>query len=199
MRGRTYMYALPLAYEDYAKLGIATDPMARMQAFSARYYDFFNLHQGWLVEAETEQEARSWETRWRRQLRAHAAPPPIDVPAQAGGHTEWLRGALAELAGVRDELQMLGFPVHASLHEWVGDRLLKQREMVASGEQAAITRFGTPQQWPAAPTHPGLLQLRDALDAYAVMQVPVADLLSPPLRAWWARNSLSSLPDAMRF
>ncbi|NCT72067.1 MAG: hypothetical protein GXC75_14085 [Xanthomonadaceae bacterium] len=34
--GRACLYVLPCAYEDHAKLGIATDPLARMQAFSPR-------------------------------------------------------------------------------------------------------------------------------------------------------------------
>ena len=41
--GRAFLYVLPCAYEDHAKLGIAGDPLVRMQAFSSRYYEFFDL------------------------------------------------------------------------------------------------------------------------------------------------------------
>ncbi len=91
--GRAFLYVLPCAYEDHAKLGIATDPLRRMQAFSPRYYAFFDLDRGWLAEAASVREARSWETRLKRDLRLHAAPPPLIVPARAAGRTEWFRGA----------------------------------------------------------------------------------------------------------
>ncbi len=190
LRGRTYLYVFPCAGEDYAKLGIATDPMTRLQAFSSRYYSLFDLPLGWLVEAETEQEARSWETRWKRQLRAHAAPAPLTVPARAGGHTEWLRGALGELSQLRDALQLEGFTVHPSLQVWVRERLARQAELLASAEQAASSGFGAPATWPAATAHPGLLRLRDGLDAYAALQLPIDGLVSAELHAWHARNSL---------
>ena len=190
MRGRTFLYVLPCVGEDYAKLGIATDPMDRLQAFSPRYYELFDLQQGWLVEAETEQEARGWETQWKRQLRVHAAPAPLTVPARAGGHTEWLRGALAELGSLRDALELQGYTVHSSLHSWVRERLSQQRELLASAEQAATSGFGTPSQWPAAIAHPSLLRMRDGLDAYVALQLPIRGLLSAELRAWHARNSL---------
>ena len=190
MRGHTFLYVLPCVGEDYAKLGIATDPMSRLQAFSPRYYALFDLQQGWLVEAETEQEARGWETHWKRQLRAHAAPAPLTVPLRAGGHTEWLRGALTELGSLRDALELQGFTVHPSLQSWVRARLLQQRDLLASAEQAAVRSFGEPAQWPAAISHPGLLRLRDGLDAYLALQLPIEDLLSAELRTWHARNSL---------
>jgi len=190
LRGRTFLYLLPCAYEDHTKLGIAADPMTRMRAFSSRYYEFFDLAQGWLVEADTEQEARGWETQWKRQLRIHAAPPPLGVPARAGGHTEWLRGASAALADLRGTLQAQGFTVHACLHRWVGERLAQQHDYLASGEQAALARFGPPQLWPCASMQSGLRPLRDALDAYVYMQLPLEASLSAELRAWHRRNSL---------
>ena len=57
--GRAFLYVLPCAYEDHAKLGIASDPLRRMQAFSPRYYAFFDLDRGWLAEAASVREARS--------------------------------------------------------------------------------------------------------------------------------------------
>ena len=44
--GAAWLYVLPCAYEDHAKLGIAADPMVRMRAFSPRYYAFFDLGGG---------------------------------------------------------------------------------------------------------------------------------------------------------
>lgn len=189
--GRACLYVLPCAYEDHAKLGIATDPLARIQAFSPRWYEFFDLDRGWLAEAGSMREARSWETRWKRALREHAAPPPLQVPGQAAGHTEWFRGALATLEGVRDDLATQGFVVHAPLRDWVAKRLRERRERLQPGEQAAVAHYGAPDVWPMATAWPPLAALRDALDAYAVLGVTLDDAVSPALQAWLARNTLS--------
>lgn len=189
--GPACLYLLPCAYEDFAKLGIARDPLARMQAFSSRYYEFFDLDRGWLVEAADVREARGWETRWKRALREHAAPPPLLVPARAAGRTEWFRGALPRLAGAADELAGQGFAVHAPLRDWVRQRLSARRESLESGERAAVARFGPVDAWPRAMPGTPLSALRDALDAYTALQVPLEDAISPALRAWLARSSLS--------
>ncbi|WP_299342266.1 GIY-YIG nuclease family protein [uncultured Pseudoxanthomonas sp.] len=190
--GRACLYVLPCAYEDHAKLGIATDPLARMQAFSPRYYAFFDLDRGWLAEAGSLREARAWETRWKRALRDHAAPPPLQVPAQAAGHTEWFRGALSILDEARYELASQGFVVHAPMRAWIARRLREQRERLHSGEQAAVAHFGAPDAWPAAAAWPPLARLRDALDAYAALGIDLDDAMSPSLHAWLARNTLLS-------
>lgn len=189
--GRACLYVLPCAYEDHAKLGIATDPLARMQAFSPRWYEFFDLDRAWLAEAGSVREARSWETRWKRALREHAAPPPLRVPGQAAGHTEWFRGALATLDMARGELATQGFVVHAPLRAWVIQRLQAQRERLEAGEQAALAQYGAPDAWPAAVAWRPLAALRDALDAYAVLGVALDDAVSPALHAWLARNTLA--------
>ena len=189
--GCACLYVLPCAYEDHAKLGIATDPLARMQAFSPRYYEFFDLDHGWLAEAGSLREARAWETRWKRALRDHAAPPPLQVPPRAAGHTEWFRGALAVLDGARNELAAQGFVVHTPLRAWLAQRLREQRERLEAGERAAVAAYGVPDVWPAAVAGSPLIRLRDALDAYAVLEVDLEDAVSPSLRAWLARNTLS--------
>jgi len=189
--GRACLYVLPCAYEDHAKLGIATDPLVRMQAFSSRFYEFFDLDRGWLAEADSMREARHWATRWKRALRDHAAPPPLQVPAQAAGETEWFRGAMTALDGARDELAAKGFVLHAPLRHWITRRLREQRERLEAGERAASARYGAPDGWPAAASWAPLGALRDALDAYVVLGVALDDAISPALQAWLARNTLA--------
>lgn len=188
--GRAFLYVLPCAYEDHAKLGIATDPLRRMQAFSPRYYAFFDLDRGWLAEAGSVREARGWETRLKRDLRLHAAPPPLTVPARAAGRTEWFRGAESALRAAGTALEEAGFALHP-LRRWVAARLAAQREHLHAGEQAAIARYGPVDGWPFARSGTPWATLRDALDAYRVLDVPLDDAVSPALRAWHARNSLS--------
>ena len=189
--GRACLYVLPCAYEDHAKLGIAADPLTRMQAFAPRYYEFFDLDRGWLAEADSLREARAWETRWKRALHDHAAPPPLQVPALAAGHAEWFRGAMQMLDDRRNELAAQGFVVHAPLRSWIAKRLCEHRERLEAGERAAVAVYGVPDVWPSAAAWPSLTRLRDALDAYAVLDIDLEDAVSPSLRAWLARNTLS--------
>ena len=154
--GRACLYVLPCAYEDHAKLGIATDPIARMQAFSPRYYAFFDLDRGWLAEAGSLREARAWETHWKRTLRPHAAPPPLAVPAHAAGRTEWFRGADATLQQARATLEAGGFVVHP-LRPWIAQRLRAQRPQAqhrgqpqpGDGGLAHAARAAVQASWPA--------------------------------------------------
>jgi len=62
--GRAFLYLFPCAYEDFAKLGMSTDPLARLHAFSSRYYEFFDLQRGW----------RGRVIHW---VAARAAPPRV--------------------------------------------------------------------------------------------------------------------------
>lgn len=190
-RGRTFLYAFPRAGEDFTKLGIASDPLVRLQTFSPRYYEFFELEAGWLVEAETTREARAWETRWKRELRSHAAPAPLTVSQRAGGHTEWFRGASMQLQQARDELAAQGFPVHMRLSAWVREQLLPWRDQLDGVERNLVAQLGAVETWPAAWMHPTLSSVRDALDACNVLQLPLDDAVSPALQAWLRRNSLS--------
>lgn len=188
--GRACLYLFPCAYEDFAKLGISTDPLARLHAFSPRYYEFFDLARGWLVEADAVREARGWETRLKRRLRDHAAPAPLLVPRQGAGHTEWLRGAQPALETARAEFEAQGHVVHAGLAGWVRQRLLARRELLDAGEHAAVARFGPIDAWPwPVPSGP-LAALRDALDAYPALGIALDGAVSSALQAWHARASL---------
>lgn len=194
MQGTTCLYVLPCAHEDHVKLGIAGDPMTRMLAFSPRYFEFFDLDAGWLLEAGTEKEARGWETGLKRRLRAHAAPAPLLVPERAGGRTEWLRGAASALAAWRDEQVAQGFVLHAPLRGWVRQRLIQAHVRWRHGVQALVDRMGPAEYWPAAADSAPLRLLRDAMDAQVALDAMPPDDEVPGLRAWHRRNSLVPPP-----
>lgn len=92
-----YVYIMPCVVEDFLKLGFSRDPAARIHAFQPRYFEVFDLRLGWLIETESERDARSLELDLRRPLAIHRAPAPITVCLAAGVHTEWRRGARAPL------------------------------------------------------------------------------------------------------
>jgi hypothetical protein len=123
-----YLYVLPLAYEDQLKLGIANDPLARAQAFSRRYYEFFDLSRSLLVEFDSRREAQARETELHRKLRDWNAVQPITVPRSAAGKTEWYRGAYAFLRSAVEEDIAGGRIVHADGPQWWQTRLQLERE-----------------------------------------------------------------------
>ena len=49
-RGRCFLYVFPCDWEDLLKLGISRDPLDRVQALHPRWFEFFDLGRGFLVE-----------------------------------------------------------------------------------------------------------------------------------------------------
>ncbi|MFI3487946.1 GIY-YIG nuclease family protein, partial [Klebsiella pneumoniae] len=90
---RVFAYVFPCAWEDYAKSGFSRDPLGRISALHRRWFEFFDLDAGALVEAESERDARDLELQLRSPFKAHRAPAPMTVQDKAGGRTEWVRGA----------------------------------------------------------------------------------------------------------
>jgi len=107
--GRVFAYVFPCAWEDYAKIGFSRDPLGRISALHRRWFEFFDLEAGALVEAESERDARDLELQLRRPFKLHRAPAPMTVQDKAGGHTEWVRGANAALAEAVQALAQQGY------------------------------------------------------------------------------------------
>lgn len=177
MRSRTcYLYVLPLAYEDILKLGISHDPLARAQAFSRRYYEFFDLERSLLVEFDCKREAQARETALHRQLRDWNAVQPITVPGAAAGKTEWYRGAYAILSAAVTTDVAEGRRAHSPAMEWWRTQLLAERDalyewiVTMTGDGVCVLPPRERQQ-----------RLADALDAYRIMDVPLGDALPPGL------------------
>ncbi len=175
MTSRTcYLYVLPLAYEDITKLGISHDPLVRVQAFSRRYYEAFDLSRSLLVEFDGQREARLRETALHRRLRDWNAMQPITVPAAAAGKTEWYRGAYGLLeTAVREDADS-GRVVHAPAFDWWHRRLHEERPHLY--EWASEILRGCAGDLSSSGAR-GLLT--DALDAYRVFDISLVDVLPP--------------------
>ncbi len=107
--GRVFAYVFPCAWEDYAKIGFSRDPLGRISALHRRWFEFFDLDAGTLVEAESERDARDLELQLRSPFKAHRAPAPMTVQDKAGGRTEWVRGANQALSLAVDALGAQGY------------------------------------------------------------------------------------------
>ena len=82
-----------------------------MQSLHPRYFDFFDIERAILIETPRVADARAVETALKRQLRDHRAPAPLDIPHDAGGETEWFRGAYEIIAATLDDYAGMGYPV----------------------------------------------------------------------------------------
>ncbi|WP_187775642.1 GIY-YIG nuclease family protein [Luteimonas suaedae] len=180
--GTCYLYVLPLAGEDLLKIGIASDPLARAQAFSRRYYESFDLSRSLLVEFDSRREAQARETGLHRRLREWNAPQPITVPLRAAGRTEWYRGAYAELEAEVAADRARGHVVHQATLDWWRHRLQRERdtlyEWAAQLQRDVEDGYGSPER---------MQLLADALDAWPGMGLPLHDALPPELKRWYAR------------
>ena len=76
-----YLYVLPLLGEDIAKLGISVDPLARVRAFSRRYYECFDLERSSLVGFDSVAEARRAETALHRRWTYRVVPRRVRTAA----------------------------------------------------------------------------------------------------------------------
>lgn len=184
MRSRTcYLYVLPLAYEDQLKLGISHDPLARAQAFSRRYYEFFDLSRSLLVEFDSRREAQARETGLHRKLRDWNAMQPITVPGAAAGKTEWYRGAYSALRSAVEEDVTVGRIVHAPAMSWWRTRLYEERETLYEWASRLLRIDATLLE-----SGSGKALLTDALDAYSSMGVPLDDFLPLELESRQVRT-----------
>lgn len=185
MDGRCFVYVLPGAWEDLCKLGFSRDPLARLQQFHPRWFEFFDIEHAMLVETETVRDARDLELELRRPLAAHKAPMPLTIRASAGGHTEWLRGAGPALEAAVADLKRRGHHVHAPARDWLRDALLARIDLLYDWSH---TRFVGPLG--DGVVDPATLRaLRDMLDAHVALAIDPEPWLAPAVHDWFACGS----------
>lgn len=182
--GPCFLYVAPSAYEDLAKLGFSRDPLVRLQSLHPRWFEVFDLDRAMLVETETVRDARRIELKLRRQLTLHNAPAPLTVRQQAGGHTEWYRGAYEQLGDAVIALGASGHAVHAPARPWFGRTLGGRGDQLYSWSDALLT----PDELDGLVGNtPGQRTVRDVLDAFSALSIEVEPLL--PERVWrWYRG-----------
>lgn len=180
-----FAYMFPCTWEDHCKIGFSRDPLARIAQLHPRWFEFFDLERGFLVEAETERDARDLELELRRPLAEHKAPQPLVVRSSAGGHTEWFRGVRDRLQRAAQGLQACGHRVHAPLSDRLRDALRARADLLYewAGAQLSVDELegrigGTPAQ----------RVLRDALDAHVAFGIAVEPLLPDEVLAWYRRQ-----------
>lgn len=189
-QGLSYVYVFPCAYEDLLKLGFSRDPLARLQSLHPRYYEFFDLDRGFLIETDTVAEARRLELRLRRSLAEHNAPSPLTIRRAAGGRTEWYRGAYAALADGMERQAEEGSIVHRPLSAWLRTGLLAQRDLLFSRACALLEGLEGDAEMLDRPEMSRIRQrAMDTIDAYRALRLPLQDCLPATLMDWYQRHS----------
>lgn len=179
--GRCFTYVFPCAWEDFCKIGFSRDPLGRISSLHPRWFDFFDLHAGVLVETETIRDARDLELQLRRPLRAHRAPVPLTIRAAAGGQTEWFRGVAAPLAQHVAALAQVGYRV-LPLHGWLRAAALSRIDRLHDWADAQLT----PDEYEGlAGATPAQRMLRDVLDGYTALDIDLAGRLPQAIARWY--------------
>ena len=127
--GRAFLYVLCLSGpEDILKIGISQNPFMRWSAFHPRWFEAFDLEHSLLVETETRGDAQSLETQMHRTLNAHRCPIPMTMRQQAGGETEWYRGAYSAIRRIVEDLGAQGYVVHHTATPWLVAVMREQQD-----------------------------------------------------------------------
>lgn len=189
-RGPCFLYVAPCVYEDILKVGFARDPLVRLHTLHRRFYEFFDLDAGFLIETDTVREAQRLETMLHRELAIHNAPAPLVVRDQAGGRTEWFRGAYEILGERARSLAEEGFVHHPALRPWLRHRLLGQSGALYSWADKAFAELSLyPDNDDPLPQSLLLRQaMLDALDAYVALDIDLAPMLPDEVLQWHRRG-----------
>lgn len=127
--GRDFLYILRTdGAEDLLKVGITNNPLARWSSFHPRWFEAFDLAHTTLVETERRADAQALETALHRRLSAHGCPIPLTMRLEAGGESEWYRGATLGVNEFVAECQAGGYTVHEDARSWLVPVMRAQRD-----------------------------------------------------------------------
>ncbi|GAA0699985.1 hypothetical protein ISN75_11945 [Dyella marensis] len=172
-RGRSYVYMLPCRDQDLLKIGFSREPLLRLRTLHPRFFDYFDLERGLLLEVERVAQARAVE---RDILLRHAperSPAPLAVPDQAAGYTEWLRGVEPQVtARLRDVAEREACPLHG-LHDWVRQMFDAQSDRLYGLslkllEAIEYETFNVPEELSTGQSARSLAYILDACEAVGV-------------------------------
>lgn len=186
-QGRAYVYVVPCRDEDLLKLGFSRDPFTRFSTLHRRFFEFFDLDRGLLVDAERVAAARRIERRLIGAFTDYRAMAPLVVPATAGGHTEWYRGAHPEVAGLlRSIAAEEGLMLKDGLRPWLRAHLMNRADLLHDWTLRIVDTLDWARH--NAPDDPGAARLHRALlDTWAMFEAAGIDVrpLVPAAVAHW--------------
>ena len=96
-----FVYLFALTDCSAFKVGFSCNPFQRINTFSRRYYERFDVTQSLLLRLGSEADARAIEATLKSELAAYRTDSPVWVPLEAGGQTEWFSAVELGRAGER--------------------------------------------------------------------------------------------------
>ncbi|KRE89166.1 hypothetical protein ASG87_06450 [Frateuria sp. Soil773] len=186
--GRTYVYVLPCRDEDMLKIGFSHDPLDRFRTLHRRFFRFFDLDRGLLIQTDRLRDARRIERLFLEAFAEYRAPAPLAVREAAAGHTEWLRGASAAAEALaRETCARQGFVLHAPLGAWLRDQFAERAALLYGWSERLFDAleyeyFNVPAA--ARSGHAGRA-LRETLDACEALGMDLKSLVPPQVLAWY--------------
>lgn len=190
-RGRAFVYVLPCRDEDLLKVGFSRDPVQRLQAFHPRFFRFFDLDRAFLIRTDHVRDARRIERRFITTFAEYRSPAPLVVPDTAAGYTEWYRGVYPEAAALaREFCETEGFVLDAPLREWLRMAFEERAALLFAWsarmlEAIEYERHNAPLNAASSALERAL---RDALDCFDELGIPIEPLLPEPVFSWYRNN-----------
>lgn len=167
-RGRTFVYVFPCRDEDVLKVGFSREPLERLRTLHRRFFDFFDLDRGLLVETAHLREARALERLCITTFSEARASAPLVIRSAAGGRTEWFRGISPQMDNLlRDFCAAQGLTLHAPLRAWLREQFVPWSDVMYDWsaqmlDMIVYEHFNPPSSGARPRTEQ---MLRDVLDA----------------------------------
>jgi len=185
-KGRAFVYVIPCRDDTRFKIGFARDPIERWRSLHARFYTYFDLQRGLLLETTRVAEARVIEQHLLSEFRDFEAPAPLDIVSVAGGSSEWRRGVLDDVVTKAIALASAnGLVLHRPASAWLRVYLLGRRELLFDWSTCLLEQVEYEREH-GDPSRPPLAAraLQDTLDAYAIAGIDLADHLPAAVARW---------------
>jgi len=185
------VYVLPCRGEDLVKVGFSRDPLQRFHTLHRRFFNFFDLEAGLLIETEHLREARRIERLFIEKWPEHQAPAPLAIAKSAGGHTEWFRGIQGPVNDFAVRLATrYDHKVHAPLRSWIAERLLDRSSVLYDWSMRLLSLIADQAAYSTSETNasPYAIALRDALDACLAVGMDLFSLVPDTVLRWYERQ-----------
>jgi hypothetical protein len=180
------------------KVGFSRDPFTRFSTLHRRFFAFFDLERGLLLDAERVIDARRIERRLIESFPEQRAMAPLVVPVSAAGNTEWYRGVHAEVAALLEDIAGAeGLNLSRSLTPWLRGYLEARADLLHDWS----TRIVDTLDWAAhnSPDDPDAERLRrvliDTLDMFVAAGVAVEPRLPRRVVDWYENGEHRRLFD----
>ena len=184
-RGRAYVYVLPCRDEDLLKLGFSRDPFTRFHTLHRRFYEFFDLDRGLLIEVDRVATARRIERCFIDTWIESRAAAPLVVREAAAGYTEWYRGIYTEVTALAHRLaQDEGHVLHRPLRPWLRALLEERADWLYSGTASLLEQVQY-ERFHGDPRRPMQRALLDVLGMCESIGLPLARLVPDNVLQWY--------------